>query len=251
MLIRPSQLFGKLFSTFSSLFGCSHPIPPPPSPGPFLSVAVTHRFMDLHYTQIGYFIDQIVLACSYFGFLANDSIALNDTLNSQFNSRCSPPVTTPQGNQDLYSLCQDQSCPLSEPNPDCALYSFNPLINPSTNSVSTQLSSSLQLSSTSTAVTLISSTHSPTSSNNSHSPRKSSIGTGGIVGASIGGAIGLFTLIGGAIFLFRRSKARRKSQIVSPVAGLTTTTRQEMDNQHYSGMREMDSSQSKVPEMPG
>jgi hypothetical protein len=59
--------------------------------------------------------------------------------------------------------------------------------------------------------------------------------------------IGLSALIGFAVFLLRRSTSSKNSQ----AAELNTTTRQEMDNQHYSGMREMDSNQFKVPEMPG
>jgi hypothetical protein len=63
----------------------------------------------------------------------------------------------------------------------------------------------------------------------------------------VAAVIGLFALIGFAVFLLRRSRPSKNPQ----AAELNTTTRQEMDNQHYSGMRGMDSSQFKVPEMPG
>jgi hypothetical protein len=208
-------------------------------------MAATHRYMDLNNHQIGHFINQIAMASAHFGFSASDSEAVNVQMNVQFNTRCSPPISDTEGDY-LYSPCQDPSCPLAFPSPDCGDYppsSGPPATNPNATQLSTSSTSLYSTSSTSTT----SSSNSATSSNISPSHWDSSISTGGIVGASVAAVIGLSALIGFAVFLVRRSRSRKNPQ----AAELNTTTRQEMDNQHYSGMREMDSNQFKVPEMPG
>jgi len=247
-----SFLFWTFFAVFSRIFGCTllsltdpSASPTSSSSSPFLGMAATHRYMDLNNHQISHFINQIALASAHFGFSANDSAAINVQMNTQFNTRCSPPISDTEGDY-LYSLCQDPSCPLAFPSPDCGDYppsSGPPATNPNATQLSTSSTSLYSTSSTSTT----SSSNSATSSNISPSHRDSSISTGGIVGASVAAVIGLSALIGFAVFLVRRSRSRKNPQ----AAELNTTTRQEMDNQHYSGMREMDSNQFKVPEMPG
>ena len=72
--------------------------------------------MDLNQTELGYFIDQLALSTLYWGFSQADSDEFAAQQNARYNVRCLPPVGT-----RLFSLCQDQSCPLAE-RPDCDAY---------------------------------------------------------------------------------------------------------------------------------
>ncbi|KUJ10440.1 uncharacterized protein LY89DRAFT_626981, partial [Mollisia scopiformis] len=113
-LIHSSEFFTHQFSAFNNLIGCSEPAPVPPQIT--RNLAYVHKFMDLNHTEIGHFINQITLSAAYFGFAEEDSDELNTQMNAVFNVRCSPAVGT-----QLYSLCQDETCPLA-PNPNCAVY---------------------------------------------------------------------------------------------------------------------------------
>ena len=118
-----SRLFQHFFVAFAHIFGCSDPPPSPPSTGGTPSLAYVHKYMNLNFTDLGHFIDQLTQATVHFGFSAEDSQTLSTNLNSMYNVRCAPPVTTnPAQGPQLYSLCQADTCPLAEPNPDCAAY---------------------------------------------------------------------------------------------------------------------------------
>ena len=118
-----SRLFQHFFVAFTHVFGCSDPPVSPPTAGGSLSLAYVHKYMNLNHTDLGHFIDQLTQATVYFGFSLEDSQTLSTNLNSMYNVRCAPPViTNPSQGPQLYSLCQADSCPLAEPNPDCAAY---------------------------------------------------------------------------------------------------------------------------------
>ena len=79
--------------------------------------------MDLNYTCLGHFINQLGKSAAHFGFSEQDSQTFVTNLNSQFNVRCAPPITlNPAQGPQLLSLCQHESCPLAAPRPDCAAY---------------------------------------------------------------------------------------------------------------------------------
>ena len=116
-----SRLFSHWYADFGQSFGCSNAPASPPSTtgqsGP-IDLAYVHKFMNLNYTDLGYFIDQVAEATQYFGFSDEDAATLNGHWNSVYNVQCSPPE--PDGT--LQSLCLATSCPLAVPNADCAAY---------------------------------------------------------------------------------------------------------------------------------
>lgn len=121
------RLFTHFFEAFSNIFGCSNfpPAAPTSTSGSnqTLSLAYVHKYMNLNYTDLGYFIDQLCLATTQYGFSEQDSQTLNTNLNSDYNAKCIPPVTlNPAIGPELLSRCQADNCPLAEPNPDCAAY---------------------------------------------------------------------------------------------------------------------------------
>src|ERR1700722_13102378 len=85
-----SRLFNHFVVAFSHIFGCSKPAAAAPSTSGPLSLAYVHKYMNLNYTQLGYFIDQLTKATVHFGFSDQDAQTLNTQLNSLYNVRCAP-----------------------------------------------------------------------------------------------------------------------------------------------------------------
>jgi len=175
--------------------------------------------MDLNYTDLAYFIVQLAAAAKYFGFSDQDSQTFSTQINSLYNTRCSPPV-----NGQLLSLCQDTSCPLAEPSPNCALYENlqpNGGGNTSTPSANVAASSTPTVTSTMEMYTIAGL---PTISNPPQSSipaaTSSVLSKGAIVGIAIGAtAIGLF-LLGILIYFWRR----RQGPAVPSFVGTTGYT---------------------------
>ena len=65
--------------------------------------------------EVGYFIEQIGLACSSFGFSDDDVDEAVDTFNRKFNVRCHPAevIVAHQGSQNN-SICQAPECDLAD-----------------------------------------------------------------------------------------------------------------------------------------
>lgn len=213
-----SRLFAHFFQAFSHIFGCSDPPAPPPSSsgssGP-LSLAYVHKYMNLNYTDLGHFINQLSMATTNYGFSDQDSQTLNTDLNGMYNVRCAPPVTeNPAQGPQLLSLCQADTCPLAVPNADCAAY-----VNLTANGIAAGVSSA-QDSSAATPTpfipTTISSTSSPTSSasqeptstasNPSLTASKATLSPGAIAGIAIGGAAVLLAAVVAVVLLLRRRR---------------------------------------------
>lgn len=194
------RFFGHWLTAFSDIFACTYPAPVPPQTGGVPNLAYVHKFMNLNQTDVGHFIDQIVQATLYFGFSQQDSNQLSTDLNSKYNVRCSPPQP---GSTQLYSLCQDDSCPLA-PNPDCAAYGNN--LGPSGIISSAATVSATASTSPSTPITsATSSTTIPASSQTSQSSSSSpAIGAGAIAGIVIGGMALLCAFILALVFLLRK-----------------------------------------------
>ncbi|CZR60244.1 uncharacterized protein PAC_10140 [Phialocephala subalpina] len=81
-----------------------------------------HKFMDLSYAEVTWFIDQVALSAMSFGVAKDDLAVVGTALNSFFNYRCALPmvVVSAQGPQ-LQSICIDSTCPIS-PNGTCSSY---------------------------------------------------------------------------------------------------------------------------------
>ena len=165
--------------------------------------------MNLTYNDLGYFIEQLTSAAQVAGnFSAEDATAINNMLMGQYNNRCAPP---PVGSTELYSLCQDPTCPLAS-NPDCAAY-VN--LSPS-GAVSVAPSGSSSLGSSSTSWSPATSATSAVTSSPALSQGSSStsLSPGGIAGVAIGAAVIAMIAALGFFYL------KRKRSHIDPVANL-------------------------------
>ncbi|KAL5346787.1 hypothetical protein ACLOAV_007928 [Pseudogymnoascus australis] len=184
-----SRLFGHFYTAFAKIFGCSHP-PISPTAGGFPNPAYVHKFMSLNFTEIGHFINQLTLSCEFNGFSTTDAQSLALLMNSRYNTRCAPAYSLNQNEAvQLFSICQDPTCPLAVPNSDCDAY-----VNITAQGVSSSSPSDT----------------SPSDPANSSSPpsdasSSKSLSTGGIAGVVIGG-VALLALITAAILYFRRKR---------------------------------------------
>lgn len=81
-----------------------------------------HKFMQLGFGEVSYFIEQVGMSAASFGVATEDVTAVGTALMNAFGYRCEPPITIikAQGAQ-LQSICDDDTCPLS-PNATCASY---------------------------------------------------------------------------------------------------------------------------------
>lgn len=155
--------------------------------------------MGLDNNQLGYFINQLSQAAIHYGVSPQDADTFRTSLNSRYNVRCSPAVSSnPSSPPMLLSLCQNSTCPLAVPISDCAAY-VNLTAGGITDSKPSVVTS-IQLATTTAAAT---GTGAPTST---AAPSKSGgLSTGGIAGIAVGGAaILLIAVI--ALFYFRRQR---------------------------------------------
>ncbi|MCJ1378230.1 hypothetical protein MMC17_001327 [Xylographa soralifera] len=179
--------------------------------------------MNLNYTDLGHFINQLSLATAHFGFSGQDSQTLDTNLNSMYNVRCAPPITTnPAQGPELLSLCQADSCPLAEPNPDCAAY-----VNLTANGVESG-SASTQISTATSAAFTPTSTGSPSTTTSSAAVQttsaaaaastssSSTLSRGAIAGIAIGAVAALILLAGLIVYCLRRRKAAAQTTPYQP-----------------------------------
>ncbi|KFX91633.1 hypothetical protein O988_07659 [Pseudogymnoascus sp. VKM F-3808] len=193
------RLFGHFYTAFAKIFGCSHP-PVSPTAGKFPNPAYVHKFMSLNHTEIGHFINQLTLAAQYYGFSTTDAQSLALLMNSRYNTRCAPAmsINTNEAAQ-LFSICQDPTCPLAVPNSDCAAYTDIPMDGTTSSSPSGTSNSPNPTNPNDSG-----SSPSPTDAAATSSGSKG-LSTGGIAGVAIGG-VALLALIIAAIFYFRRKR---------------------------------------------
>lgn len=170
--------------------------------------------MNLEYNQLGYFINQFAVAAMYFGVSSQDAEQFRIRLNSQFNVRCLPAVTSsPNSPPQLFSLCQNPTCPLAVPVADCGAYQ-NLTAQGISNSNPTSVASTISFA---TKTTTSSGTSEPTSANVANQSTDSNkLSVGGIVGAAIGGAAVLLLAFIAVVYLLRR---RRSPQGPAPPPG--------------------------------
>ncbi|KAG8420850.1 hypothetical protein J3458_002774 [Metarhizium acridum] len=161
--------------------------------------------MDLNQTEVGYFIEQLISASRYYGFLDTDATTLSTFMNARYNIRCAPPV-----DGELYSICLANECPLAAPNAQCDAYNnIQPygLTNSSTQSSTPTPVLPTTPTASSTSSTATSTTPTPTVPAGGSS---SSLSGGAIAGIAIGAAAAsLFTA---GMWLFFRRKRRAKAE---------------------------------------
>lgn len=163
--------------------------------------------MNLNYTDLGHFIDQLSLASQNYGFSKTDAQTFVTNLNDKYNVRCAAPVGDPP---QLESLCQASSCPLplDASSADCAAY-----VNLTENGLSPAASSAEKSNPTETPTPFVPSTVSSTtatSPTSSPAPTQaaspSSLSAGAIAGIAIGGAAVLLGFAVALIWLFLRHR---------------------------------------------
>jgi hypothetical protein len=206
-----SHLFRNFLVAFSRAFGCTNPFAPLPGGSGPVQLAYAHKFMNLEYNQLGYFIKQLTLAARHYGFSVQDSDTLSTRMNSQYNVRCAPAISfSPASPAQLLSLCQNPTCPLAVPVSDCAAYN---------NLTATGVASSNPTTVTSTATATV--LGGPADSTNPNPPSSGSsdkLSAGGIAGVAIGGAAVLvIAVIAAVFFLKRRHKTPPPTPSVAPV----------------------------------
>ncbi|KAK3384865.1 hypothetical protein B0H63DRAFT_432347 [Podospora didyma] len=231
------HLFGNFFVAFSRAFGCTLPFPPlPDSSGP-VNLAYAHKFMNLDYNQLSYFINQLTQATMYFGFSGQDAETLRTRLNSLYNVRCAPGVVfNAAAGPQLLSLCQNPTCPLAAPVADCGPYE-----NLTANGIQNSNPSSVRVTSTPTPTNGPSSTSSTTSSSstaatsdsskNTTTEKSDSLGAGAIAGVAVGGAAVLVLLLAVILFFFRR-KRRGRTPPSTPATNTQTAVSDWQQQQH-------------------
>jgi hypothetical protein len=200
-----SHLFGNFFVVFSRVFGCTIPFPSLPTATGSVSLAYVHKFMNLDFNQLSYFIGQLTQAALYYGFSAQDAESFRTRLNSQYNIRCAPAVQfNPTSAPQLLSLCQNPTCPLAVPVSDCAAY-----VNLTANGIATSSPTTVVTTATATATVSVAggSSESGKASNDQQSS-SNTLSSGAIAGVAIGGAA---VAILGAIALLLLCRRRRKN----------------------------------------
>lgn len=166
-------------------------------------LAYAHKFMNLEYHQLGYFINQLSLAATHFGVSPQDADTFRNSLNSRYNVRCAPAVSfSTNSPAQLLSLCQNPTCPLAVPVSDCAAYN-NLTANGIANSNPTTVTS-IAISTASGAER----TTSPTNGAAAPATTSGGLSTGGIAGVAIGGAAVLLAAIIALFYFLRKRKSR-------------------------------------------
>lgn len=74
-----------------------------------------HKFMDLSYAEVTYFITQVATSAMSFGVAPEDLADVGTAINSLFNVRDGNLATViPAQGAQLQSICTDETCPLAK-----------------------------------------------------------------------------------------------------------------------------------------
>ncbi|RDW85948.1 hypothetical protein BP5796_04273 [Coleophoma crateriformis] len=223
------ELFTHFFSAFSHIFGCSLPQSSSSKSGQSTSLAYVHKYMNLNYTDLGHFIDQLTLSTQHFGFSDQDAQTFSTSLNSRYNVRCAPPL-----NGQLLSLCQASNCPLAEPSPDCNAYTD--LTAEGTTSAGASSTPGPTVATTTYTLPTLGASTSATPTPSATSTQKASSSTltaGPIAGIAIGGAAVLLFIIF-LIFFFRRRSKKAHIEPFTPTPVYSSPSAPSYSNPHAS-----------------
>ncbi|KAH8167784.1 hypothetical protein CIB48_g417 [Xylaria polymorpha] len=200
------RLFAHFYSAFGRIYGCTltEGFPKANDSGIPISPAYVHKFMNLNQTDLGHFIDQLIMSSEYYGFSNDDASTLSTFFNSRYNVRCAPAI-----NGQLYSICQAPECPLAAPSPDCDAYvNLGPGNSTGSGGSATATDGTSQPTSSTTST---SSSQPTTSSPSSTAPSSSpDLSSGAIAGIAIGGAAVALLAVG--LWLYHRRWQKSKQQ---------------------------------------
>lgn len=206
--------------------------------------------MNLNYTDLGHFINQLSIAVQLYGFSEQDSQTLSGGLNNQYNVRCAPAVSENGEVPQLLSLCQAETCPLAVPSADCAAY-----VNLSANDATAAASAA---SSPVSQATLSSTADARTSSPASAS--STTLTNGSIAGISIAAIALLLAVIGAVLFYLRRQRSAPEAPVppypAAPVPEAQQATSSECgtpiaDNYKPSPIGDAPAAEMESPQFPG
>jgi len=144
-----------LYSYFGVLLGCS--MQNSTAYGPYSgspSMYNVHKFMDLSYAEVTYFVEQVGLAAESFGVTTADATAVGNELMAAFGYSCSPPaVIIPYQPAELQAICIDSTCPVAPVNATCSSYAaaMEPGMSNATTSVTATSSSGASATGSSTS----------------------------------------------------------------------------------------------------
>lgn len=210
-----AHLFGNFFVAFSRVFSCSFPFPPlPHNDGP-INPAYVHKFMNLEFHQLGYFISQLTQAAQYYGFSQQDAMTISNRLNSFYNVRCAPAVTfNPRNGPQLLSLCQNPTCPLAAPVSDCAAYD-NLTAQGIIESEPTTILSTATVTESSPENTSATSATSTPSDSAAAAGGGSDLSAGAIAGISIGSAAVVAVVAIAAVFFCYKKRKNKREELAA------------------------------------
>jgi len=109
-------LLTHLYQFFGALLGCTKQgMPGFDAYMGQASMYEVHKFMDLSYAEVTYFIEQVGMAAASFGVATADITAVATALETVFNVKCGPPTTLIKSEgPELESICIDPAtCPLA------------------------------------------------------------------------------------------------------------------------------------------
>lgn len=120
---RQYTLVTHLYSYFGTLLGCSHQADT--AYGAYTgsnSMYEVHKFMDLSYAEVTYFVNQVGLSAKSFGVGDEDVKAVGGALMGLFGYSCAAEaVVIPTQPAALQSICIDSTCPVAA-NATCDKY---------------------------------------------------------------------------------------------------------------------------------
>ncbi|KAG7344801.1 bacterial-like globin [Nitzschia inconspicua] len=112
-----AMLLSHLYQFFGALLGCTAPGFPAYQGDP--DMYRVHKFMELDEIQMGYFNSQVAMAAAALGVAEDDVATIGMVLDSMFNVRCAPPLTTDSGVPSFMvgtqpSICVASSCRVAD-----------------------------------------------------------------------------------------------------------------------------------------
>ncbi|KHN95614.1 uncharacterized protein MAM_06455 [Metarhizium album ARSEF 1941] len=207
-LIKPKSnqeiLFDHWYVSFGKIYQCSLASRFVKEYAPF-TPAYVHQFMNLTQTEVAYFIDQLMIASTYYNFSDADVKQLSAAMNAKYNNRCSAP----DANGQLNSVCFEKSCPQAADKRDCEAYkNIGPYGFKATSPTGTATG----------VIPTMSSTSNPAASSSAVAARggSSSLAPGAIAGIAIGGAVVILMAVG--MWLYFRRQQQQNKPAESPAA---------------------------------